>query len=238
MAEGAETLFHNPAGLGVMAHRELTLFYCNPFGLRELTYGTGVGVLPTRMGVLALGFQSFGNRLYRESSFILSYGNLYGEDLCYGFNLRYMRLEIQGYGSDAALGVDTGLLIRLSRRIKWGFFARNLNRPIIGEKKEDIPQTYSTGLSLKPTENVLLALDLYKDVRFPVEVRFGTELKVLGSLYLRTGVGSNPSRFSTGIGISIGYLQIDYAFHTHQDLGLTHQISVTLRFGGRWSGSR
>lgn len=230
MAEGAETLFHNPAGLGVMTHRELTLLYCNPFGLKGLTYGTGVGVLPTRIGVLGLGFQSFGNRLYKESSFILSYGNPYRGDLWYGFNLRYMRLEIQGYGSDGTLGIDVGLLIRLSREIKWGFLARNPNRPTLGKKKEDLPQVYSTGLSLKLSRDILLALELYKDVRFPLEVRFGTEFKVLKSLHLRTGVSSNPSRFSTGTGISIGHLQIDYAFYTHQDLGSTHQISLTLRW--------
>jgi hypothetical protein len=49
---------------------------------------------------------------------------------------------------------------------------------------------------------------------------------------LRAGVGNEPASFTGGIGINYNIFQLDYAFYKSQDLGITHQGSLTVNFGG------
>jgi hypothetical protein len=112
--------------------------------------------------------------------------------------------------------------------LRWGFFAANINAPSIGQAKEKLPQVYSSGLSYSPIDGLLLGVDAVKDVRYPTLIRGGIEYKVVDAASLRAGVGSNPTKFSSGLGIHYSLVRFDYAMTTHPDLGLSHQFSVTV----------
>ncbi|MDZ7262895.1 MAG: hypothetical protein ONB05_12420, partial [candidate division KSB1 bacterium] len=195
---------------------------------QELAYGVISMVCPIGRFHPGLAFQTFGCPAYRENTAVFSLGSTYQKKMFYGFNLRFHKLDIPGYGSDYCLGLDLGFLITLSPVTTWGFFARNVNRPTLGQDPEELPQIYCTGLSLTPLKTLILNLDMYKDIRYPTEVRAGLEYRLFEALALRTGVGNNPSRFTAGLGILVNIIEVDYAFSTHSDLGLTHQISLTI----------
>ncbi|MCH8021406.1 ComEA family DNA-binding protein [candidate division KSB1 bacterium] len=78
---------------------------------------------------------------------------------------------------------------------------------------------------------MILNLEIFKDVRFEQEIRFGVEFKAFDNLALRTGTSNNPSRFSAGFGIHVNRFTVDYAFFTHNDLGLTQQMSFSIHLG-------
>lgn len=101
-----------------------------------------------------------------------------------------------------------------------------------------MPQSFKTGFSVKPTPTILLNFEIFKDVRHPEEVRFGTEIRPFENLAVRAGTATNPNRFSAGFGMGVKQLDIDYAFFTHNDLGLTHQMSLSIHFGRRQKSSR
>ena len=55
--------------------------------------------------------------------------------------------------------------------------------------------------------------------------------KTLNELYQRTGLQSNPNRFSGGFEFSgIDKMDIAYSFLTHHVLSTTHQFSITVNF--------
>jgi len=76
-------------------------------------------------------------------------------------------------------------------------------------------------------------IEAEKDVRFPLSFRAGMEYNLMEYIDIRGGVGTEPSIYSGGIGINYDVLQLDYSIHNSVDLGLTHQVGVTVNFGGK-----
>lgn len=228
MANDPEAIYVNPAGLSQLDAFSTTLFYARPFGLKELSYGSLSAVLPVHSISFGLAVQSFGNNVYKENTFSSGIAYQLTRHLMIGATIRYAYLAIHKYGSTGTVALDIGLLLNLSPKWKWGFSSRNLNRTKIGQNPESLPQIFQTGLSVKLVDRLRLNCDLYKDVRFPLDLRCGVEARLLQKLMLRIGFGSEPSRISGGIGLLLGKIRWDYAFYTHTDLGLTHQMSISL----------
>jgi hypothetical protein len=226
-------IFYNPAGLGQMKYRDFSVFYSPaPFGLSELSTAAVTFAQPMRYGIFGAGIRTYGFELYRETNALLSYGNGYKKKLFYGFNLNFYHLNIQNYGSAFSFGVDAGTMAYINKYLRWGFFGKNITGAKIGESREKIAQVYRTGLNYKPLNEAGLMLEIEKDVKYPVSVRAGFEYTLMDYVDLRAGVGNEPASFTGGIGINYNIFQLDYALYKSQDLGITHQGSLTVNFGG------
>ncbi|MGH2575700.1 MAG: hypothetical protein ACRDFC_08400, partial [Ignavibacteria bacterium] len=236
LANNSSAVYYNPSGISQMSFREISIFYSPaPYGIKELSYGAFTYVEPTKFGWIGLSAKAYGFELYREITATLTYSNNYRKKIYYGANLNYYNLKIKNYGSAFTLGFDAGLLAYLTEYLRWGFSAMNLNRAKIGQSKEKLPQVYRTGLSLQVRKDLNLIMDAEKDTRYKVSIKAGMEYTMYDLVDIRAGVGSEPIRFSGGIGFFYSLFQLDYAFYNHQDLGLTHQASLTINFGGKES---
>ncbi len=224
-AGDADAILFNPAGLSSL-QRGYTLFYSQPYGLSGLSSGWIAAVQRIGHGSLGLGFKGLGNDLYRENSFILSYGQRI-KYLSLGANMRLLNLSIEGYGSAYTLGLDLGLHSTLAPKLQWGAFLRNINSPHIGHAKEEIPQTFTAGLCLQPSPNFALEFDLYQDIRYEPQLRMGLEYSPYRSVQTRVGWRSPPGRFSLGGGVTWQGMRFDYALLNHWQLGLSHYFSFT-----------
>jgi hypothetical protein len=233
LSNNSLAIFYNPAGLGQMKYRDFSVFYSPaPFGLSDLSTAAFTYAEPLKYGVIGAGLRTYGFDLYKETSIMLSYGNGYKNKLFYGVNLNFYHLNIQNYGSASSFGVDVGAMAYINKYLRWGFFGKNVTGSTIGESKEKIAQVYRTGLNYKPLNEVGLMLEIEKDVKYPVSVRAGFEYSLLDYVDLRAGVGNEPTSFTGGIGFNYNIFQLDYALYKSQDLGITHQGSITVNFGG------
>ncbi len=228
LANSSDAVFLNPGGLSQLSGIEISLFYQKPFGVSDLNFGTLTVSFPVWQRRFSLGFLTLGNGLYTQQMVALGYSHHYREKFYYGVSLRYQGTHIEGYGSGGAVGVDLGMVVPISAQLKLGFAAKNLNRPTLGAFDENLPQTFNIGASVQPLANVLFNFEIFKDVRFAPEFRFGTEFRPMENLALRAGTANNPSRFSAGFGVNVKLFSVDYAFFTHNDLGLTHQFSFSI----------
>ncbi len=236
LANTADAIFLNPGGLSQLNGAEISVFYQRPFGLPDLNFGMVAASFAFRSHRLGIGFLQFGNRLYNEQVLAFTYSRSYQQKLHWGLGLKYQALRIEGYGSAATIGLDFGFVVPLARQLNLGFVVKNLNRPSIGESDERVPQTFRIGVSARPNPKIILNVEVFKDTRFAEEIRFGAEITPIPRLALRAGTANNPSRFSTGFGIRVDQVNLDYAFFTHSDLGLTHQMSVSIAFAEGKSG--
>jgi hypothetical protein len=237
VSDNSLAIFYNPSGLGQMKFREFSVFYSpSPFGLKELSTASLTYAEPLKIGTFGIGIRTYGFDLYREIGISLSYGGNYKNRIYYGLNLNYYNLNIKdNYYSDnsaATYSVDAGLMAYFTKFLRWGFFGRNISGSTIGTSKEKIPQVYRTGFSILPREDLNLIIEAEKDVRYPLSVRAGIEYDLMDYVDLRAGVGSEPSTFTAGIGFSYNLFQLDYAMYHSADLGLTHQGTLTVNFGG------
>lgn len=233
LANNSNAVYYNPAGISQLPFREVSFFYSPaPFGLKELANGSVNYVEPTKYGAFGLSAKTYGFELYKEITATVTYANNYKGKIFYGTNINYYNLKIQNYGSASTFGIDIGVMAYITDYLRWGFTAYNLNRPSIGTQKDKLPQVYRTGISVQPRNDLNFVLDIEKDTRYTASVKAGVEYTLYNMIDLRAGIGTEPTRFSGGIGIYYSLFEIDYGFYNHQDLGLTHQGTITINFGG------
>lgn len=233
LANNSNAVYYNPAGISQIPFREVSVFYSPaPFGLKELANGSVNYVEPTKFGAFGLSAKTYGFELYKEITVTATYSNNYKKKIFYGANINYYNLKIQNYGSASAFGIDIGGLAYLTDFLRWGFAAFNLNRPKIGTQDDKLPQVYRTGVSIQPRKELNFVLDVEKDTRYTASVKAGVEYSLYDMIDLRAGIGTEPTKFSGGVGLYYSIFEIDYGFYNHQDLGLTHQGTITINFGG------
>lgn len=232
------SLFNNPAGLAQFNWREVGIYYSPaPFGLTELSNGFIAYNEPFDFGSLSIGGMTYGFDLYRESRVVLGYAYNYDNILFAGVTINYHTFSIQNYGSTGAFYVNLGGLVYILNELRWGFAVSNLNKATVADTDDQIPMVFNTGLSFDLLQNFSLNFALEKDIRFNPSFQFGIEYEIIEYLSLRAGTSNEPSRFTAGLGINYSIFSLDYAFFTHQDLGLTHQAGIILSFGKEESRS-
>ena len=226
------SLFNNPAGLAQLNWREVGIYYSPaPFGLTELSNGYVAYNEPFDFGSISIGGMTYGFELYRESKIVLGYSYNYENILFAGATVNFHSFSIQNYGSTSAIYFNIGGLVYILDELRWGFTVSNLNRASIADIDDQIPMILATGFSYDILQNFSLNFSLEKDISFDPSVQFGIEYDIIEYISLRAGTSNDPSRFTAGLGINYSIFSLDYAFFTHQDLGLTHQAGIILSFG-------
>lgn len=226
-------IFYNPAGLSRLIHNEAAVYYSpRPFGLSELSTTALAFNYYITYGTFAFAAKKYGFELYKEISGTLSFANsILGINIGTSFHVH--TLTIKGYGNDYTIGIDLGIIFPLASNLLFGCSAKNINAPTIGQKKEKLPQLFSFGTSYSPVNNLLLLLDYEKEIMFDGSIKAGIEYRVFDFGALRFGVNEKPSSVSAGLGLKYSSLKIDYAFINHQELGLTHSITIGFLWGER-----
>ncbi len=197
------------------------------FGLPEIKRGAIVIDRTFPFGPMSISMSGLGFDLYREMSVGVAAGYELNERIVLGIGVSLYSLSIQDYGSDQALGVDVGALVRLGAGICYGVSLHGVNRPAVGADEEPLPQTMTMGISASPIPAATLAVSAGKDSHYPFELSVGAEYCLENLLTLRLGVCHEPSTVAAGITVRTSLLCLDYAYSMHPDLGGTHCFSVS-----------
>ncbi len=229
----APTGYANPASWATFSGRAVSFFAFEAFGLAALRLATAAYVEPTSLGTFAAGARTFGFDDYRETHLHLGFARGFGlgatRRIHVGLSLRYYRVSIPGYGKAGTLGLGLGGLVEVWPSVQVGFQATNFHVPKLAGR-EELARTMALGLAYAPVEQVLVVLDVYKDVRFPLSVRAGVEVQPVAAFVLRAGAATEPSRFTAGAGVRLGKVVADVAGERHAILGWSPAVS----FGLRW----
>jgi len=225
-------LFNNPSGLSQMNWREVGVYYSPaPFGFTELANGFIAYNEPFSFGSVSIGAMTYGFDLYRETKFLAAFSYNYLNKFFGGIAFNVHNLSIQNYGSDISFYINAGGLAYLTDELRVGFSIHNLNRATFGKEDDQIPMIFNSGLSYDVLSELRINAAIEKDIRYPVSFLFGLDYDIIKYLSLRTGFSTEPSKYSTGIGINYSIFSLDYALFNHNDLGLTHQAGVIISFG-------
>jgi len=226
-------LFNNPAGLSQQNWREFSIYYSpSPFGLSDLSNSSAVYHEPTYFGSFAIGFSNYGFDLYKENNFFLSYSSNILTNFYIGATLSYRNLSIKNYGSENSFTILLGGITYLTQNLRIGFAIDNITYATIGKNDNQIPTIFNLGLCYTLLGKMIITTAIEKEVENNASLRVGIDYEIIKYLNIRIGAMNEPSSFSAGIGINYSIFEIDYALFNHQDLGFTHQLGVTLQFGG------
>ncbi len=232
VANDAWAIFYNPAGTANLRDREISFSYIPAqFGLTQLSKKGAVYYEPSLPVKFGVGFESFGFELYRENTFKISLSHSFGV-FNLGLGLNYNFVSIKNYGSAGAFSADLGFISNPVKFLRFGFVVKNLIAGKIGEARERLPKEIDLGVALMPYDNLIVSTGVYKELIFRESVRYGVEYNIANFVSVRFGLSNYPVRYSGGLGIKIFRFQLDYGVDNHQLLGLTHQVTLTAKFGG------
>lgn len=218
------SIFYNPAGIAINEKRSFGLFYSPaPFGLSELKNGYLTYIEPTKFGNIGLGIKTFGFELYKENELVLTYSNNI-DDFYLGFNLNYNIIKIKNYSSENSLNISIGGIYFLTRYASIGFSALNLLR------SNTLPNIFSFGISIIPVANSSLFVAVTKENDFDFEPKFGLSYTLLKFLQFSFGIKETPSSYSAGLGFIYSIFNLNFAINSHQQLGLTQQFDLIIKF--------
>ena len=244
-------IFHNPAHLSNMKGRHIISGYSDLYNLDFLTYShfglsynnysINFEKMSTDINGTSLSSESAlgiakGLSLYKDRQSFISFGsrlNIYSYDFGKSAGTEGDGSNGINVGSGIASGIDFGFHAHLNQKYYFGYYLKNIFSYIEDSNLgSSLPKTFSIGLSYSPYQDLLTSLDMNQlSGHNNAEVRFGIEYQLLDSFTIRTGLQSNPNRFSGGFEFSgTDKIDIAYSFLTHHILSTTHQFSITVNF--------
>ncbi len=254
MVMGAGSFYWNPAGLGIIEGTEITSLFSQPFNeVDDLQYHTmgfahrnpsryvgyglsgiffDAGDLREATAAGALTGKTFGSR---DGALYFSVGAGFGGDdgrkrAALGANFKGVRGEIADY-TTTGFGFDLGFMFLPAEWARMGVMVENLISPTFRFKTTDekFPLRIRGGLSFDPFTWMTLAADVENE-EGDLSWRFGSELRLFSRvLGIRGGYTTDTNEFLAGIGFNIKFIALDYAYSTHDDLGQTHRVGLTIR---------
>lgn len=253
LADDANALYWNPAGLAKIEKREFTASHAEMFESTRLDFLAYAH--PTTQGTFAAGLtylsqgkidgrDSLGRQTagYDASDAELSLGyarKLEIADL--GAAFKYLRSHI---GSTEAQGaaVDVGAK-RAFDRVSVGAALRNLGPGLkFQDQRNDLPLRLALGAAYKFTGGHAAAAELVNGPRGAgTDASFGGEFQVVKNLYMRGGyttqteiAGGTGFDVARGLTLGLGFRNekwsLDYAVLPSGELGRSHRFS----FAARW----
>ena len=245
IADDANALLLNPAGISQIENPEINFMYAEPSIQADkpslkLNYFSFIHPLGENLGALGVGWTGADfSGLHREDTFIINYGidmrtfipGLERDTIYTGLSfksLTYVQsieskdsldLLFDSHNSKSVVTGDFGMLYKPPQdKLSFGMAVKNLTQPSIKlEEREKIPLKWGIGTSYEIYKDKTLALDLSRQGD-EWKINFGGEMWLLNRIIgLRTGVNLDTS----AVGISLGKI-----FYKNIDL----QIDYTFEY--------
>ena len=257
VADDVNAVYWNPAGLAGLERGELSMTHA--LWLEDIAYSNVVcagyafgGTVAAGLNILTSGniqkADNTGLRLAENYSMsdtmgVVSYARGWG-GLALGANLKYIssRLEEESAHSYAAdIGAFFSGFRPWGRKLSVGLSVQNLGTKAKYVSEEiPLPVIIRAGSSMELLKNLLVASDInYKEE--DITIHAGAEYTcAFGALVLvgRAGYKDDTvkelgklSGLTAGMGVKWGDYQLDYAWNSFTDLGITHRISLGIKFG-------
>jgi len=257
LAEGAETLYYNPAGLSDLEGISFSSFYSSHMGVASyssfsLTFRNwGVGFLMFDSGNIA-GYDANGNPTdtlsYGSNAFLFGFG-VHPKDLAFipalpidfslGGRIKYVSATV---GDASGSGFAFDLAYRMTfpdmrvgpvglSDLAFGLTATNLFGSLnYGAHGKSLGMNLRLGGSARIADVVLITSDLDLSGQFHA----GVEYKPVRNFAIRVGMltQSGVMSLTLGLGINVEGFLIDYAYISHPTLSGSHRISLAIDFSG------
>lgn len=167
-----------------------------------------------------------------DVAFLLSASRQITRRVGVGTNLKVLRQSVAEFGA-TGVGGDIGVIYEVNPMLRLGASILNIGGPslTLRETSETYPRDFRLGAAVRILEGRgLISTELDQRSGPGGRFRGGGEFWVHDKLALRAGY--NNDRPSGGFSVCVTpTMQIDYGLSDH-DLGITHRIGFSYRFGG------
>jgi hypothetical protein len=227
----AFSVFHNQASIAWIRQVTIGIDYRQPYLLEGFSERSLAAVIPTPVSNFAFAIQQKGIQGYNESRFGFTMAKTLGKRISAGLQFNYFLVDFPEQGSSrGAFLVEFGLLFQTTNNTTIGLHIFNPARASVESLnlKSNLPVSATTGISLKPSSNLLFVSAIAYCADNPLNIMAGIEYQFSESFFLRGGLSGKPVRHSAGLGYRFRFFNVDVAFVHHETLGYTPSISMLL----------
>jgi len=237
VADDANSVYWNPAGLTSLKGMEFTSMYSQQLGIIDYNFLAFASPFENigNFGISWIGLSadtiySSGVGTYSENTIAISYGREVIPNLSVGVNLKF--LSVSATKTSSGFGLDIGAQYRAMDKLEVGLMivdpVSNIKWQESGTS-ESLKSLYILGMAYEVIDGLTLACDI-ENLDFD-KLHLGAEYwyfyPQLACLGLRAG--SDRGNLAVGATLKIENFGFDYAFMSH-DIGNSHRISVGARF--------
>ena len=226
--QDAWSLFNNIGALDRAPSSQIATSIDQRFGLPELSTIALSGLIKGDAGSLGIGIARYGGELFNQHLASLGISTTRGI-LSFGGKIEWMQTQIEGFGTGNAFLFSFGGIAELGPKFFLGSHFSNLNQAKLSKNSiHQLPTLMQLGLSYLPSKNLVFHTELEKDLDAKPSLKIGLQYQLEDWIYLRTGLHSQPSLLSFGLGLQKKWIGLDYAYGQNSALGSTHHLSLHL----------
>lgn len=220
---------NNSATSAFLEIPSLAFFASNHFLLPELNHLSANFTYPNKkLGSLSLNYNFWGYSAYQESKLGFAYARKFGKIFSSGLSFNYNRLSILENGSKNLFSLNIDLFCQVSQKLRIGMHIVNPARQKLNKQnRETLASQIHFGLRYEAHAKFILALEMQKDLQYPLLIKLGCNYLIHPKFHLRFGAATLPSYFTLGIGTQFKNLQIDFASTWNLKLGYAPQLSLS-----------
>lgn len=219
---------NNPAGAALLAKVGASANFYSRYGMQSMNTASLQVSVPIKKIVSGLSFQKYGDQFYSEQQAGLGVASKIGI-VALGTQVHALQFRMDEMPSKYAWVGEFGGIADLGKHLSWGAHIWNFNLAKLRTTyKVELPIIMRTGISYKPNRKLMGNLEISKHIQYQSSIHAGLEYRVVEWLAIRTGVSSKPFIACFGAGVQHKKIIIDYAFTSHQQLGLSHQLSLAV----------
>lgn len=224
-------LSFNQAAIARQTGLTAGVYFENRFLTKEMSLGAFGVSMPAGGGVMGVSATFFGYSLYHESKIGLAYARKLSDKISIGVQLNYLYASISGYGNKGSIAGELGMIYELLPGLNLGAHIYNPTRTKVASyNNERIPTVIKLGMAYSFSDRVLVSLEAEKDIVENPIIKAGIEYGLTESIYVRGGIGTNPTLNSLGVGFYFGSLKFDISSSFHYLLGYSPQASFVYQF--------
>jgi hypothetical protein len=221
-------IFNNIAGIAKIESTTASFAYDLRPSLVGANRTAALILHPLTLGVVGIGAYRFGDDLYNEHILSAGFSNTFGI-ASLGLKVNYIQYQTEGFGTKGVVSVNFGGIAQLTPILAVGAYITNINQPNLNDF-EKLPTRLAAGISLTPTEKIIITTELEKDLEYEPTWKAGMEYKFHSKFSARTGYNLNPNTAFFGLGFKTNKFNIDYALQHNVLVNLSHQASITYQF--------
>ncbi|MCF7859315.1 MAG: PorV/PorQ family protein [Candidatus Cloacimonetes bacterium] len=220
LANEADAVFFNPAGLVQLKSPQASLTYMNY--LEGINCGSAVYAHPmndkTVFAFFAKGLTATEDRTIADEMgqyagvdgtfgmsdlvFGISAARYVLDILDVGINIKFIQESLDENSASAAV-FDLAILHQTTNKyLKLGIAVRNIGKQLSyftdNEYQEDMPTTFTAGFNYHPKDKIYVTIDVYKPADNDFFGHLGIEYQVHTAIALRAGYKTNATDWATG----------------------------------------
>jgi hypothetical protein len=224
------SIFNNIGGLAKIPSATANFTYALQPSLPGTDRAAFTFAAPLGIGVFGGGIFRFGDELYSEQILTAGYANQLGL-ASLGLKANYIQYRAEGFDTRSVVSLSFGGVAELSPTFLVGAHIVNLNQPKLSSTEDErLPAKLITGVQFHPDNNLILLLELEKDIDYEATVKGGVEYKFYKKVDFRAGFNLNPNTVSCGVGYQSSWLSIDYGIQYNPVTQAQYQISTGYKF--------